>query len=547
MSNYSRFVVGSLLAASIVAGRGGPAAAQSGAVITPSQGGGAPRVIATSRPVNDVEPAKPAAVLPGHPQEADVPPVTPVARIAPSESHEPPPGALRQVGAAAPHAAPAGACLVVERSAPAQVAEGKLLSYEIVVRNVGAAEAQRVHVEEQLPAGAAVTATEPHAEGRGTLLAWDLGALAAGAESRLRVTMQPPADGDVNATATVTCVVGSALHVRVVRSGVSVTVGDAPPAKVGQKVTFKIQLANNTTAPLSRVLLRAKLSDGLQHPQGQLIEAVIPVLAAGEVKPVPLEVTALKGGRATLTASLTVPGAEPKTAEGAVEITEVAAPAPVPAVVKGSPEVKPAPVVPPAPPPAPPLPKPDKKPTIDPLPAPAPEKDKKSLPAPDMVLPPPPPLDLPLPQTRATPAPSAGKPIASAGGPAVTLDLTDPDAALEVGGETTYEIRVLNQGAAPTRDVLVKAVVPDEMTLVRAEGPGAQPAQVKGKEVAFGPLASLTGQGQAVYRVRVKATKPGDGRFTAHMQAGEMARPLSQEVNTRVYSDDAPAVRVGQK
>jgi len=121
----------------------------------------------------------------------------------------------------------------------------------------------------------------------------------------------------------------------------------------------------------------------------------------------------------------------------------------------------------------------------------------------------------------------------------VTLDLADPEPALEVGGETTYEIHVLNRGAAPTRDVLVQAVVPDEMTLLKADGPAGQAARVQGQQVAFGPLASLDGQDFAVYRVRVKATKPGDGRFTASLQCGTMARPLSQEVSTRVYTDQA--------
>jgi uncharacterized repeat protein (TIGR01451 family) len=524
VSNCTRFVVVSLLVGAALAWRAGGAAAQPGAVVTPSQGAGPPRVIATSRPVNDVEPAKPAAVLPGRTAETDLPPV---ARVAPS------PDALRLVGNGPPQAAPPGACLVVERAAPAQVAAGKPLAYEIIVRNVGSAEAQRVRVEEQLPAGAVVTAAEPRPEARGGVLVWEAASLAPGAELRLRVTLQPPAEGDVAATATVTSAVTSTMRARVARSGLSLMVADAPPAQVGQKTIFRIQLANNTAAPLSRLMLRARLSAGLQHPQGSLIEAAIPALAAGEVKTVPLEVTAVKAGRGTLTATLTSPGAE-QSADAVVEVTEAAAPAPVPPVVKGSPEVKPTPVPSPvvSPPPAlPPSTAPEKKPA-DALP---------SLP------PPPPPPELPLPQARVFPEASAGKPIASAGGPAVSLDLADAAAALEVGGETTYEIRVLNQGAAPTRDVLVRAVVPDEMALVRADGPGGQPARVQGKEVAFGPLPSLDGQGRAVYRVRVKALKAGDGRFTARLQCGEMARPLSQEVSTRVYSDDLPAVPPVQK
>jgi uncharacterized repeat protein (TIGR01451 family) len=510
----------SLLAGAALAWRVGSAGAQSpsGAVVTPVPGAWTPRVIATSRPVNNVEQPKPAAVLPGRPQESDI---APAARVASAESKTPSPEPLRLVGDKAPReqTAPPGACLVVERVAPAQIAAGKLLSYEIVVRNVGAAEAQRVRVEEQVPAGAVVTLTEPRAEARGTVLAWDLGILAASAEARIHVSMQPSAEGDVSATATVTNATTSTLHTRVARAGVSLTVGDLPPTQVGQKATFQIRIANNTTAPLSGLVLRARLSAGLQHSQGSLIEAGLPALAPGEIKAVPLEVVAAKAGRSTLTATLTGAGTDSKTAEAAIEVSDAAAtaPAPVPSVVTGSPEVRPTPLPGSSPTPAPPAPP---SPTPPPIPA---------LPPPEL-----------LPQSRVFSPGRTEKPIASAGGSTVTLDLADAAAALEVGGETTYEIRVLNQGAAPTRDVLVQALVPDEMTLVRADGPGGQPAQVQGKQVAFGPLSSLDGQGRAVYRVRVKALKPGDGRFTARLQCGEMARPLSQEVSTRVYSGELP-------
>ena len=120
----------------------------------------------------------------------------------------------------------------------------------------------------------------------------------------------------------------------------------------------------------------------------------------------------------------------------------------------------------------------------------------------------------------------------------MSLTVADTDQALEVGRETTYEIRVLNQGAASARDVLVQAVVPDEMDFVNAEGPGGRSVHVLGRQVAFEPLANLDGRREAVYRVRVKARKPGDSRFTARLQCEAMTRPLSQEVNTPVYSDE---------
>jgi uncharacterized repeat protein (TIGR01451 family) len=506
--NCTRVIVVSLLAGAAIAWQAGRAGAQPPAdgAVTPVRGAWTPRVIATSRPVTEVEPARPAAVQPARALPTDVPSVA-------RTSADAPPGRAPLPDLARP--APSGASLTVEKVGPAAVPFGKPLTYDIVVRNTGAADAQQVRVEEQTPAGIGVTATEPRAEPHGNVLAWDLGRLAAGGEARLRVTLQPPADGDVSTTTTATCATVSTLQVRVTRPNLSLTVSDPAPAQVGQKVTFRIQVANNSAVPLTGLMLRARLAAGLQHPQGSQIEATIPTLAAGEVKLIPLDLVAVKAGRQTLAITVTPTGAAPASAEAGVELKDTAsatAPAPVPSVVTGGPEVRPS-----LPPVAPP---PERKPAV------APAVPPPSLP------------ELP-PQARAVPPPTE-KPIASAGGTAVTLNLADAEAALEVGRETTYEIRVLNQGAAPTRDVLVKAVVPDEMALVKADGPGGQAGQVQGKQVAFGPLTSLDGQGQAVYRVRVKALKPGDGRFTALLQCGTMARPLSQEVNTRVYSDEAP-------
>jgi uncharacterized repeat protein (TIGR01451 family) len=450
-------------------------------------------------------------VPPAPPARQQPPDAPPIARTG---AGDPPPAEpVRLVSGPpqrpAPGAALPGACLVVEKVAPPTVAPGKPLAYEIVVRNVGGAEALRVRVEEQVPAGAALLSAEPRPEVRGNVLAWDLGNLAAGAEARLRVALQPPAEGDVTITATVTSATVSTLRAHFARTGLSLTVTGPPPARVGDAVTFTVQLANNTATALRGAVLRAPQADGLRHPAGNQLEAVVPVLAPGEVKSVPLEVAVTKAGRLSLSASVSASGVDPGSGEAVVEVSDAAAP---PAQPAGPP---------------------------------APAGAKPTDPAPLPPLPPLPPADPARPEAQAAPRKDQEKPVAPAGGAAVTFDLKDADQALEVGRETTYEIRVLNQGTAPTRDVLVRAVVPEEMVLVRADDPAGRAAQVRGREVAFEPLASLGARGEAVYHVRVKALKPGDGRFTASLRCAAMARPLSQEVSTRVYTDEAPAQKPG--
>jgi len=172
-----------------------------------------------------------------------------------------------------------------------------------------------------------------------------LGSVPPGATVRLRVALVPPADGELSTTAVVTCATLSTLHRRLPRTGLALTIGEPSPAQVGQKVIFPIQLTNYTGAPLSRVVLRVALPAGLQHSQGSQIEAMIPALAPGEVKTVPLELVAAKAGRASLTATATPPGSTPTSAEAAVTVTEApsAAPAPVPPGVTRAPEVRPTP------------------------------------------------------------------------------------------------------------------------------------------------------------------------------------------------------------
>jgi uncharacterized repeat protein (TIGR01451 family) len=350
---YTRLVAGTIVGGATLAWCVRSADSQTGSA--PVRGAWTPHVIATARPVTDPGQPVAPAVPTVHQPPSGLPPVV-KSGSAPGDT-VPPTDPVRLVSGpqgSAPAAAPHGACLVVEKVGPAAVAAGKPLAYEIMVRNVGGAEAQRVRVEEQLPAGAGVVSAEPRPEVRGGALTWDLGNLGAGKEARLRVTLQPPADGDVTTTATVTSATTSTMHAHVARSGLSISVAAPPPARVGDAVTFKIQLVNNSPTALRGLTLRARMADGLRHPAGGQLEATIPALAPGEVKLVPLELVAGKSGRLSLSASVTAPGAEPVNGEAAVEVSGAPAAAPEPAppglkpieAPRGAPELAPLPPLP---------------------------------------------------------------------------------------------------------------------------------------------------------------------------------------------------------
>jgi uncharacterized repeat protein (TIGR01451 family) len=407
----------------------------------------------------------------------------------------------------------AGNGLIVEKMAPAVVPFGKPVTYEIVVRNAGTLAAQHVVLEEQLSPGVGVVSTEPAAEARGGNLAWLLGTLAPGAKMSFHVTVQPPADGDLVTSAVVTSATICQMRARVVRSGLSLTVTATPRVPVGGKVAFRIAIVNNMATPVRGLRLQVQIPEGLQHEAGKLIEAKLPDLAPGEARAVPLEVTAVRPGTMVSLTSVAAQGIEPIVTQTNMEVTEATA-------AVGETRVLPKP---------PPFPPGEDRTRNDTAPTIAPTLPGTGDPRPGAI---PPGLDL-LPAPPAIPPRKVELP-APEGASTVKMDVVDADKALEVGGETTYEIRVRNEGAAATHDLLVHAELPDGMTLVSAEGP--TPRLVDGRQITFQALGQLGAKQQAVYHVSVKALKPGDARFKAFLHSGPEQRPVSSELSTRVYA-----------
>jgi uncharacterized repeat protein (TIGR01451 family) len=415
--------------------------------------------------------------------------------------------------------------VVVEKLAPEAVPAGQPLVYDIVVRNGGPGPVQGVRVEEHLPAGTRVLGAEPRAELHGTVLVWDLGGLGAGVEKKLKVEVQPAAEGPFTTTAVLTCATRCELHTHVSGPGLSLTMTGPQTARVGEEVIFQLQLTNNSSRPLRGILLRDRLPAGLAHPAGEYIEAEIASLAPREVTTIPLKVTATQPGPQVNVASVWAAGVGEVAAEARLEVREraplVQGPLPASAELRRTSAT-------------PPLPRGAGTPTIVP-----PVTD----------------FNLKIPGTDASRGP-AGRPSAHAGAeeqeappevamPAVTLDVIARDLALEVGGETIYEVRVLNQGLGVGHDVQVAVELPEGLALVGSSGPTRW--EVHGRQVVFERLERLGARARAAYQVRVRGHRPGDWRVKVYLRCGSMARPVCQEVVAQVDSDQAQQQQINNR
>jgi uncharacterized repeat protein (TIGR01451 family) len=128
------------------------------------------------------------------------------------------------------------------------------------------------------------------------------------------------------------------------------------------------------------------------------------------------------------------------------------------------------------------------------------------------------------------------QPVVVEGIAAVMFQVADTADPIEVGGETTYEVRVVNQGSKAATNVRVAVALPAEMKPVAAEGPTRYTTE--GGRVLFDGLARLAPKADTTYRVRTQALKAGDLRTSIQLMTDEMSSPVTKEESTRVYADE---------
>jgi uncharacterized repeat protein (TIGR01451 family) len=336
---------------------------------------------------------------------------------------------------------------------------------------------------------------------------------------------------------------------------VKLTMTGPESAAVGGPVVFKIEVTNNGTAPVSNLVLHDQLPSGLRHPQGDRIEADLGTLAPQKTRKLTLATTAVQAGRQVNKTMIVLGKKVLGEAQAEVLVTGGGL------VIRQSGPRRCFPDRP-----------------VDYLievanPG---QKDARDVRVSDVVpaglefvaagdggvfdagtrqvswqLP-----DLPagqkhglmvklrarstgdqvnrvLARTEGGEEVRADAVIQVGGLPALRLEVVGLDNQAEVGFETTYEIRVINQGSGPGTGVQVRATVPDGMQPLGADGPAAY--RLQGSQLVFEPLAKLEPGREVRFRVRVRCQTPGDWRFRGELTSDQLQQPLCKEEGTRVY------------
>ena len=114
------------------------------------------------------------------------------------------------------------------------------------------------------------------------------------------------------------------------------------------------------------------------------------------------------------------------------------------------------------------------------------------------------------------------------------VDVKDP---IEVGAETAYEIRVLNQGTKDASNVALQVTLPQGFELIEAEGPGSLRHSLRNGQIIFEPIRRLAPRVDTSFRIRVRGRQAGDHRLRVELNSDDLRAPVKKEESTRVFGD----------
>lgn len=113
---------------------------------------------------------------------------------------------------------------------------------------------------------------------------------------------------------------------------------------------------------------------------------------------------------------------------------------------------------------------------------------------------------------------------------AVLLEVVDDPDPIQVGENTTYTIKVTNQGFADIHNAKIVATFGEQITPVSsAQG------SVSGKSVNFPVVAKIAAKQTVTYTITVKGASVGDSRNKIVLTSDELKSPVDEEESTTVY------------
>lgn len=189
--------------------------------------------------------------------------------------------------------------LSIEKLAPREIQIDQPTDFRIIVKNVGRVVANEVRVTDQIPRGAQFVKSVPEASrGAAGALVWELGSLKPGEERSVVLTLQPQQTGEIGSVAQVTFAAPASMRVLVTKPQLAVEHSGPAKVMIGDRVPLTINVRNLGNGPAREVILQEMVPPQLKFAEDfNELEYEIGTLAPGESRKVNLNLSAAQIGR----------------------------------------------------------------------------------------------------------------------------------------------------------------------------------------------------------------------------------------------------------
>ena len=194
--------------------------------------------------------------------------------------------------------------LTIEKLSPIEIQLNQQASFEIVVRNIGRVAAEEVQVVDQVPAGCEFVRSTPQTQPRGKtqILNWNLGTLRPGQEKKIAFQLKPTQPGEMGSVAQVTFATQASMRTLVTKPVLEIVHQTEATHLIGDSVILDVIVINKGDGPAKNVLIQQKVPEQLEFPDGlpgasRGIEYEIGTLMPGKSQRVKLALKAANIGK----------------------------------------------------------------------------------------------------------------------------------------------------------------------------------------------------------------------------------------------------------
>ncbi len=461
------------------------------------------------------------------------------------------PGARQLEGAQTP-------TLTLEKRAPSEVSVGQPAAFEVIVRNVGSVTARGVVVSDRVPQGAKLVSTNPqHTPSDDGALAWSLGDLEPGDQAKVSMELMPLVEGELGSVAQISFTAQASVRTISTKPELVVTHSGPERILIGEDVVFEITLSNPGSGVTTGVVVEEDVPVGLVHVAGEKLEFEVGTLRPKEEKRLQLILKADKAGVVKNVLRVKADNASPTEHEAILEVI-----APQLQVAIGGPrtrylerqvtydiqvanpgtstayDIQLVTF----------LPKGLKYVSADNKGAYNPQSHAVYWSLAELAA-----QDSGSVQLTALPVETGEQKLRVEGTANLNLnakfehttnvqaltelafsvqDIHDP---IEVGSETTYEIRIVNNGNKLATNVQVAAALPPDLQPLSGTGPTK--VEIQGQQVFMAPLERIGPREEALYRIVVRGLQAGDHVIAVQLASDEVPTPVTKQEGTKVYAD----------